>query len=132
MSFGAVDGGGPRVRGMLGGSRGVVLETVEGTSDVARHGNIHGTGGVVPLEIKATILGTGPVRRDGVNGLQTVEEMLGVFTADVLDAEVVNNQTEHDRAGVMAKETGGVGGLVVTVLGEMGDKAVVGNDSGLG
>ena len=58
--------------------------------------------------------------------------MLGMFAADVLDAEVINHKGEENGARFMAEEAGGVFTLVVAVFGKVGNEGVVGDAAGLG
>ena len=91
---GAVLWFGPSGRSMLwsGGNR--VLETAESSLDIARHGQIDSTSFVIPGESDATIQVPSPVFGHFVFGGNDIDEVLGIFGAGVLDAKIVDNQTE--------------------------------------
>ena len=131
LDGGAVVGWIPGVRGVLRTCGGHVHEFVECAGDVAWHGDVDGAGGVVPFEGEAAIEGAGPVGGDGVLCLESVDEMLCVFGADVFDAEVVDDECESDWSSGVAEETRRVFCGGVAVLGEMFLEAVVGENAGL-
>jgi hypothetical protein len=60
---------------MFGLKRVRVLEAVQGLGDIARHGEANAAGAVIPDEGEAKILGVRPIGGDGVQGLETLEEM---------------------------------------------------------
>jgi len=55
LDFGAIRGGSPGVRSMLGTRRPFGKVGVEGFLDVAGHGEVDGAGNVVPFESDAAI-----------------------------------------------------------------------------
>eukprot|EP00978_Attheya_sp_CCMP212_P014422 scaffold36718_cov30-Attheya_sp.AAC.2 len=55
-----------------------------------------------------------------------------MFLPNVLDAKIVDNQTESDGTGLMGEETRGALGLVVAGGFQVLDEAVACKDSGLG
>ena len=110
---------------VLGAIVGGVGESVDGLGDVAGHGEVDGSGGVVPLESEAAVERAGPVGGNFILELEGVDQVLGVFGADVLHSEVVDNEGEGDGACGMVEEAGSVGGGGVAVFGEMVLEAVV-------
>ena len=63
--------------------------------------------------------------------LQCFEEVLGIGFPGVLDAEVVHNQGEGDRAMYVAPQPGGVSAFEVAVFGEAFAQEIVGDLAGL-
>ena len=109
-----------------------MLETVECSCDVAREGHVDNSLGVVPLESETAVETAGPVSGDGVLGAEAVEQMFGMFFANILDAKVVDNQTEGDGSGLMGEETWNTLGLDVSRGFQVLDEAVVSQDASLG
>jgi hypothetical protein len=95
---GTVLGLGPGVGRLLRGFRVRVVEALEALGDVIRHGEVDSAVYVVPFELDAELQLAGPVRGHLVLRGNHVAKVLGVFLADVLDAEVVDDQAEEDRA----------------------------------
>lgn len=115
--------------GVLGRGRSLVLESLERFGDIVGHGEIDGSGGVVPGEGKSKVQVATPIGGDLVLGGEHGMKMLDVFAADVLHAEIVDNEAERDGTVQMGEETGSVLGLDVSVGGEMDDESVVGEFS---
>ena len=55
--------------------------------------------------------------------------MFGMFFANIFDAKVINNEAECDRAGGMLEESWDAFGLMIAVLGEVGDEFIIGKAS---
>ena len=53
-------------------------------------------------------------------------EMVGVFTANVFDAEIIDDKAEGDGAGTVGEEARGVMALEVSVMCQVVDKSVIG------
>ena len=66
---GSIGGGSPWVWCMDWFGWGRVLETVECFGDVSWHGELDGSGGVIPVESEPAIFGAGPVGGDSVEFL---------------------------------------------------------------
>jgi hypothetical protein len=64
---------------------------VERSRNVARHGDVDEVELEVPGESEAAVESAGPIEGDGVEELKSVDEVLGMVFADILDAEVVDN-----------------------------------------
>ena len=62
--------------------------------DVAWHGNVKCTFGLVPVKGHAGKFGALPVLSDGVVLIEDVTEVKGVAFADVFNAEVIENEGE--------------------------------------
>lgn len=99
--------------------------------NVAGHGDVDVAEFVVPCEGEAAVEGACPINGDGVKELECVDEVLSMMFADVLDAEVVNDESEGDRAFGVGEETGSVLSGDVAVLGKVGLEASVGEYAGL-
>jgi len=82
--------------------------------------------GVVPFEVEATELGSGPINGDGAVLAEGGDEEVGSGLADTLDAKVIDNERKHDWFGGVDKETGGVAGLDKTSRGELAHELLVG------
>ena len=54
---------------------------------------------IVPVNVKSAEEGTGPVNGDGIQFLEGLDEVVGVFLANVLDPKVINDEGENDRLG---------------------------------
>jgi hypothetical protein len=70
---------------------GLVTKLVEFVGNVFGHGEIHVSLGIVPIELYAAIESTGPIGLDCIVFGEGINEMLGMFVADVFDAKVVND-----------------------------------------
>jgi len=77
---------------MLSSCAGSVLELGERFLNVVWHGEIYSSGFIVPGKSEATIKLASPVSGDGVEGLEGVNQMLGMFTAFILDSKIVYNE----------------------------------------
>jgi len=77
----------PRVRRVLAASRGRMVEAFEGSFDITGHGNVAGTGDVIPVYMELEELRARPVFSGTVQHIDGVEQMLRMFASDVLDAE---------------------------------------------
>jgi hypothetical protein len=64
--------------------------------------------------------------------LESLEKMIQVSIANVLNGKVVKDECKHDRAPLMAPETGGGGCLVVIKFGNAVSEEVVSKNSCLG
>jgi hypothetical protein len=51
-------------------------------------------GAVVPLERATAVFVAVPIRGDSVQGFEALQQVQGVFLADVLNAEVVDDKAE--------------------------------------
>ena len=92
MDCASVDGFRERGRGMLGTGRLGCFEALESFGDVAGHGELDGTLGVVPIEGDTAIKLAFPVGCHLVFGGDDAGEVLGVFSANILDAEVIDDE----------------------------------------
>ena len=63
--------------------------------EIFGHGDVTGVCGVVPVNGESAEEGTSTVDGDGVEFLEGLDEMVGVFFSDVLDAKVVNDEGEN-------------------------------------
>lgn len=98
LGRGTVERLGPGRGSMLGAAFGRMFETSEGFGDVAGHGEIDSAGFVVPFERDATVEGAGPIGCHFVFGGDDVDEVLGIFSSNILDTEIVDDEAENDRA----------------------------------
>ena len=71
-----------------------MLEFVKGFLEIFGHGDVTCACGIVPVNGESVEEGTGPVDRDGIQFLEVLDEVVGVFLANVLDPKVVNNKGE--------------------------------------
>ena len=100
--------------------------------DVVLHGESAGTGFVVTFEINASILLLLPVGSDRVVFLKCVEDMLCMMFAEIFDAKILDDYTEHDGAPFVDPKAGGSGGFIVSFVREVHVEQVVGKFTGLG
>jgi hypothetical protein len=76
---------------------------------IDRHGNVHPTFAVVPLEIDAAVEIASPIHNNFVRiSAYCRKEVLEILVADVFDTKVVSAQIKPDRLGYMFPKTGGV------------------------
>jgi hypothetical protein len=97
--------------------RGWVLKSLECFCDVPWHGQVAGAFLVIPSEGEAAIGGTSPINGHFVFGGNDIDQMLGMFAANVLYAKIINHETESDGAGCVFEQTGSVRALKIAVLG---------------
>ena len=93
-----------------------MLEALKGLLDVAGHGEINGAIDIVPFECNAAKRFAFPVERADVFAFEDLDEMVGMFFTNILDTEVVNNEAELDRAGLVGEEASNMFGLMVAVF----------------
>jgi hypothetical protein len=121
----------------MGGEHTVVvlvsdIRTLQGFLYIPWHGERYGAVVVVPaLEGNATVLSTIPIGRHFVFRRNDMFEVLGMFTANILEAEIVDNKAEADRSGLLTEEAGCVLTLDAAIFGEVRYKVNVGKTSGL-
>ena len=68
---------------------------MEGSFDVARHGNVDVPFVVVPLEGKPEVFGAFLVHCNSVKVAEGADEVVEILTFDVLYAKVVNNECKR-------------------------------------
>jgi hypothetical protein len=86
---------------------------------------------VIPADGEAVEQCGAPILGDSVELTKGPQEMLSMFVADVLDAEVVNHEGESDGTSDVGSKGGGAGGGAVTKFGEVKGEVVVGDTTGL-
>ena len=69
-----------------------MLEFVKGCLDIFGHGDVTGACGIAPVNDESAEDGTSPVSGDSIQFLEGLDEVVGVFLADVLDLKVVDNK----------------------------------------
>ena len=82
---------------------------------------------VIPGNGKSAEEGTGPVDGDCVQFLEGLDEVVGVFLADVLDPKVMDN----DELGGVLPDCRGSGKRCDSKMGKVRFEPVVGNAAGL-
>ena len=85
----------PLVGGMFRSFWFRMLQAMEGTFNVARHGNVYRAIGVVPFEGEAYIAFTQPILADAVDLAEGVHQLFGDGCFGVADAKAVHNKGEH-------------------------------------
>jgi hypothetical protein len=86
---------------MLGTVGSGVLELVKGTCDVAGYGEVDSAFVIVLLERDTTVERAGPITCELVFGTDGVEKMISVLLADVLDTEIVDDESERNWPAVI-------------------------------
>ena len=109
-----------------------MLKFVESPFNVAGQGDINMAVFVIPVHGEAAVVLSFPIGGENVHFFEAFDEVVDMLTADVLDTEIVDSQTELYKASNMAKETGGVLGLDITVGCKVCNELVIGEFSGLG
>lgn len=92
-----------------------MFESLEGFSDVVGHGKIYCSVDVIPAKVDAAVLLGIPVNGDCVFGLESCDEMVGVFFSYIFDSKIVDYKAEGDWSGLVGKQSWSVLGLDVTV-----------------
>ena len=108
-----------------------MLEFVKGCLDIFGHGDVAGACSIVPVNGEYAEEGTGPVDGDGVQFLEGLDEVVGVFLADVIDPKVVNDEGENDGLGGVLPERRGSGNRGKSKEGKVRFEPVVPSSSAL-
>jgi hypothetical protein len=82
----------------------LVLETVKHVGNVLGHRNVHVFFRVIPTNSESVEERAVPVFGDGVQVLKGAEQVHSVLAADVLDAKIVDDEGEIDRASVVCPQ----------------------------
>ena len=120
------------VRLVLFSFRAFTVESGEGIGDVIGHGEMDFALGVIPVERESEVTFAFPVFSDVVMLFNGVDEMIGVFFADVFHSEIVDNEGERDRSPIVRPQTRCVLALVVSLVVEALLEELLGKDAGLG
>ena len=108
-----------------------MLEFVKGCLEIFGHGDVAGACGIVPVNGESSEEGTGPVDGDGIQFLKGLDEVVGVFLADVLEPKVINDKGENDELGCVLPECEGSGNRGESKVGKVRFEPVVGDAAGL-
>ena len=71
------------------------MEFVEGSFDIAGHGNVDVPFVVVPVKGESEVFGALLVHSDGIKVAEGADEVVEILTFDVLYAKVVNNECKR-------------------------------------
>ena len=104
---------------------------MEGGRKIIGHGYVTGTLVIIPVERDSSIEGTGPVDINGVQFLEGLGEMVGVFFANIFDGKIVDDQQESDVFGCVFPKRGHTGNRGLSKLRKVELEAVIGDASGL-
>ena len=81
---------------------------------------VAGACNIFPVNGKSTEEGTVPVYTDGIQILEVLDEMVGIFLANVLDPKVINDEGENDGlGGVLSERRGWEQGQIQSGQGEL-------------
>ena len=94
-------------------------------------GDVAGACGAVPVYGESAEEGTSSVDGDGVKFWEGLDEVVGVFHADVLDPKVVNDEGENDGLGGVLTECRSSGNRGESKMGKVSFEPVVGIAAGL-
>ena len=119
MDFGAVGGSVSGMRGILWERRLGVLELVQRFLKVIGYGNVASPIRVIPLDVKTTEQGAGPIHGYGVLFLEGLDQVFRILFANIFDAEVVNDKGEGGVTRRMLPEGRGAGGRCIAKLSEV-------------
>ena len=95
------------------------------------HENVAGACGIVPVNGDSAEEGTVPVDGDGIQFLEGLDEVVGVFLAGVPDLKVINNEVENDGLGGVFPESRGSGSRGESKVGKVSFEPVFGDAAGL-
>lgn len=107
-----------------------MAQSVKCFGDIRRHGDVHMTSRVVPVELEAKVTGPGPVDRDGIFGGKSSKKMVGVGFAKVFDAKIINSESEGGATIGVTPKTWSVWDWMITVWGKMCLELIVGKYGG--
>ena len=93
-----------------------MIELDEGFLDVVWHGEVDLSLGIVPVELDSDVAFTFPVFRYGVVLFQNVHKMSGICAAFVLDAKIVDDESELNWSRLVHPEAWYELALVVPML----------------
>ena len=99
--------------------------------EIVGHGYVAGVCGVIPGSGNSMEEVTSPVDGDGVQFLEGLDEVVGVFLADVLDPKVVDDEGENYGLGGVLPERRSSGNRGEPKTGKVSFEAVVGDAAGL-
>ena len=108
-----------------------MLEFVKGCLEIFGHGDVAGACGIVQFNGDSAEEGTGPFVEDGIQFLEGLDEVAGVFLADVLDPKVVNDAGENDGIGGVLPERRSSGNRSKYKVCKVRFERVIGNAAGL-
>ena len=108
-----------------------MLEFVKGCLEIFGHGYVAGACGVVPVNGESAEEGAGPFDGDCVQLLKGLDEVVGVFLADVIDPKLVYDEGENDGLGGVLPERKSSGNRGESKMGKVRFETVVGNAAGL-
>ena len=92
LDFGAVDGGVSSVGRILAPSGCCVLKLVESRANVSWHGDRNSALDVVPVERESKVHSAVPINQNLVELLEGIDEVVGMFLANIFDPKIVNNE----------------------------------------
>ena len=92
LNSSVIDGLVPGMRGILGARGYWMLELVEGFLDVCGHGDVTSPFVVVPIKGETTIEGASTVNGDSIQLLESLDEIVSSFFAEIFDTKVVDHE----------------------------------------
>ena len=117
--------------GVLGTGAKPKLEFEQGCLEIFGNGDAAGACGIVPVNGESSEEEIGPVDGDGIQFLEGLDEVVGVFLSNVLDPKVINNERENYGLGGVLPELWGSGNRGEAKMGKVSFESVVGNAAGL-
>ena len=108
-----------------------ILEFEKGCLEIFWHGDVESGCGLVPVNGASTEEATGPVNGYGVQFLEGLDEVVGVFLVDVIDPKVVNDEVKNDGLGDVLPEHRSSGNRGEPKMGKVSFEPLVGNAAGL-
>ena len=107
-------------------------EMLEGSKYIVRHGEGNVLiSCVMSSKGNAEEFGAGVVSGDSVEGLESGKEVIKVGFVGVFHVKVVDNQGKFDRVRFVNPEGRGVFNRCITIGGDVADKTVLGDGTGL-
>ena len=86
-----------------------VLELEKSSAKLVGRANVTGAHDVVPGNVETTLEGTDPIDAYTVKFLEGLDEVVGIFFADIFDAKIIHHKGKSDGFGSMIPKGGGVG-----------------------
>ena len=116
---------------MLGAIGRRMLEFAKGCLKIFGYGYVTGACGIVPVNGEPAEEGTGTVDGDDIQFFEGLDEVVGVFLADLLEPKVIKDEGENDGLGGVLPERRGSGNRGKAKVGEVSFDPAVGNAAGL-
>ena len=108
-----------------------MLKFVKGCLEIFGNGDVKGECGIVLENGESSEEGTVPTNGDGIKRLEDLDEVVGVFLADILDHKVIDDKGENYGLCGVLLERRSSGNSGKSKVGKVSFEPVIGNADGL-